>query len=98
MSNHRGMTVNPEMAKVFAMILEQRTAFWTEEHAIKAKGQAGSSWQAVLSISRKQCCAVAGVGGTLMSLGGSWISSSLYMHTTTQQCGHRKALKFAGAS
>lgn len=29
------------IAKLFAMILEQRIASWAEEHAVKAKGQAG---------------------------------------------------------
>ena len=30
-----------EVAKLFAMILEQRIAAWAEEHAVKAKVQAG---------------------------------------------------------
>ena len=29
------------IAKLFAMILEQRLATWAEEHAVKAKGEAG---------------------------------------------------------
>ena len=29
------------VAKLFAMILEQRIASWAEKHAVKAKGQAG---------------------------------------------------------
>ena len=41
MSNYRGITVGSVIAKLFAMILEQRTATWAEEHAVKAKGQAG---------------------------------------------------------
>ena len=41
MSNYRGITVGSVIAKLFAMILEQRFAFWAEEHAVKAKGQAG---------------------------------------------------------
>ena len=41
MSNYRGITVGSVIAKLFAMILEQRIASWAEEHAVKAKGQAG---------------------------------------------------------
>ena len=41
MGNHRGITVGSVVAKLFAMILEQRIATWAEEHAVKAKGQAG---------------------------------------------------------
>ena len=41
MSNYRGITVGSVIAKLFAMILEQRIALWAEEHAVKAKGQAG---------------------------------------------------------
>ena len=41
MSNYRGITVGPVIAKLFAMILEQRIASWAEDHAVKAKGQAG---------------------------------------------------------
>ena len=41
MSNYRGITVGSVIAKLFAMILEQRIATWAEEHAVKAKGQAG---------------------------------------------------------
>ena len=38
MGNYRGITVGSMVAK---MILEQRIASWAEEHAVKAKGQAG---------------------------------------------------------
>ncbi len=41
MSNYRGITIGFVIAKLFAMILEQRIASWAEEHAVKAKGQAG---------------------------------------------------------
>ena len=41
MSNYRGITVGSVIAKLFAMILEQRIASWAEDHAAKAKGQAG---------------------------------------------------------
>ena len=33
MSNYRGMTVGSVIAKLFAMILEQRLASWAEDHA-----------------------------------------------------------------
>ena len=33
--------VGSVIAKVYAMILEQRVALWTEKRAVKAKGQAG---------------------------------------------------------
>ncbi|DBA80149.1 TPA: hypothetical protein ACH3X2_007622 [Trebouxia sp. C0005] len=36
-----GITVSSVFAKMFAMVLEQRIAFWPQEHAVKAKGQAG---------------------------------------------------------
>ncbi len=39
MGIYRGITVGFVVAKLFAMILEQRIASWAEEHA--AKGQAG---------------------------------------------------------
>ena len=41
MSNYRGFTVGSVLAKLFAMILEQRLSAWAESHAVKAKGQAG---------------------------------------------------------
>ena len=41
MSNYRGIIVGSVIAKLFAMILEQRIASWAKEHAVKAKGQAG---------------------------------------------------------
>ena len=41
MSNYQGITVGSVIAKLFAMILEQRIASWAEDHAVKAKGQAG---------------------------------------------------------
>ncbi len=41
MGNYRGITVGSVVAQLFAMILEQRIASWAEEHAVKAKGQAG---------------------------------------------------------
>ena len=41
MSNYRSITVGSVIAKLFAMILEQRIASWAEDHAVKAKGQAG---------------------------------------------------------
>ena len=41
MSNYRGITVGFVTAKLFAMTPEQRIASWAEEHAVKAKGQAG---------------------------------------------------------
>ena len=41
MSSYRGITVGSVIAELFAMILEQRIASWAEEHAVKAKGQAG---------------------------------------------------------
>ena len=34
MSNYRGITVGSVIAKLFAMILEQRTASWAEDHAV----------------------------------------------------------------
>ncbi len=39
--NYRGITVGSVVAKLFAMILQQSIASWAEEHAVKAKGQAG---------------------------------------------------------
>ena len=39
-SNYRGITVCSVIAKLFAMLLEERIASWAEEHAVKAKGQA----------------------------------------------------------
>jgi hypothetical protein len=42
MSKYRGITIGSVIAKLFAMILEQRIASWAEEHAVKAKGQAGA--------------------------------------------------------
>ena len=41
MSNYRGITVGSVIAKLFAMILDHRTAVWAEDEGIKAKGQAG---------------------------------------------------------
>ena len=41
MGNCRGITVGSVVAKLFAMPLEQRIASWAEEHAVRAKGQAG---------------------------------------------------------
>ena len=43
MGNYSGITAGSVVAKLFAMILEQRIASWAahEEHAVKAKGQAG---------------------------------------------------------
>ena len=41
MSNYRGITMGFVIAKLFAIILEQRITSWAEEHAVKAKGQAG---------------------------------------------------------
>ena len=41
MSNYRGITVGSVIAKLFAMILEQRIASWAEKQGVKAKGQAG---------------------------------------------------------
>ena len=41
MSNYRGITVGSVIAKLFAMMLEQRIASRAEEHAVKAKGQSG---------------------------------------------------------
>ena len=38
--NYRGITVVSVVAKLFALILEQKIASWAEEHAVKAKGQA----------------------------------------------------------
>ena len=35
MSNYRGVTVGSVIAKLFAMILEQRIASWAEEHDVK---------------------------------------------------------------
>ncbi len=40
-TSHRGITVGPVIAKLFAMIIEQRLASWAEKHAVKARGQAG---------------------------------------------------------
>ncbi len=39
--NYRGITVGPVLAKLFAMILDQRLATWTEKNKLRAKGQAG---------------------------------------------------------
>ncbi len=39
--NYRGITVGPVLAKMFAMILDQRLAVWTEKNKLRAKGQAG---------------------------------------------------------
>ena len=41
LSNYRGITVGSVIAKLFAMVLEQRIASWAEDHAVKTKGQAG---------------------------------------------------------
>ena len=41
MSNYRGITVGSVIARLFAMILEQRIASWAEKQGVKAKGQAG---------------------------------------------------------
>ena len=38
MSNRRGITVGSVTAKLFAIIVEQRTASWTKEHAVKVQG------------------------------------------------------------
>ena len=40
-SNYGGITSGSVVPKLFANILEQRIATWAEEHAVKAKGQAG---------------------------------------------------------
>ena len=39
--NYRGITVGPVLSKLFAMILDNRLHAWTEEHHLRAKGQAG---------------------------------------------------------
>ena len=39
--NYRGITVGPVIAKLFAMILDARITDWTEDHNIRARGQAG---------------------------------------------------------
>ena len=36
MSNYRGITLGSVIAKLFAVILEQRIASWAEEHAVNA--------------------------------------------------------------
>ena len=41
LSNYRGVTVGPVIAKLSAMILEQRIASWAKKQGIKTKGQAG---------------------------------------------------------
>ena len=41
MSSYRGITVGSVIAKLFAVILEQRIALWAEKQGVKAKGQAG---------------------------------------------------------
>ena len=41
MGSYGGITVGSVVAKLFAMLLQQRIASWAEEHAVKAKGQAG---------------------------------------------------------
>ena len=41
MENSRRIKVGPVIAKLFAIIKERRLALWAEEHAIKARGQAG---------------------------------------------------------
>ena len=41
MSNYSGITLSSVVAKLFAMILEQRIESWAEKNAVKAKGQAG---------------------------------------------------------
>jgi len=39
MGYYRGITVGSVVAKLFAMILEQRNASWAEEHAVKGAGR-----------------------------------------------------------
>ena len=53
MGNYIGITVGSVVAKLFAMILEQRMASWAEEHAVNAKGQAGFRKD---GIDRSLCC------------------------------------------
>ncbi len=38
--NYRGITIGPIQAKLFAMILDKRLNEWTEQHGLRAKGQA----------------------------------------------------------
>ena len=42
MSNYRGITVGSVIAKLFAMILEQRIASWAENRVSKPKGKLAS--------------------------------------------------------
>jgi hypothetical protein len=39
--NYRGITVDPMIAKLFAMVLESRLSSWAERKGIQARGQAG---------------------------------------------------------
>jgi hypothetical protein len=39
--NYRGITVEPILAKLFAMIFDKRLSKWLEQHGLHAKGQAG---------------------------------------------------------
>ena len=52
MSTCRGITIGSVIAKLFAMILEQRLASWAEKQGVKAKGQAGFSTSDNISILR----------------------------------------------
>ena len=45
MINYQGITVGSVIAKLFAMIFEQRIASWAEKHAVKTKGQASGRTQ-----------------------------------------------------
>ncbi len=38
-NNYRGITVEPILAKLFAMILDKRLNEWAEQHGLRAKGQ-----------------------------------------------------------
>jgi len=39
--NYKGITIGPILAKLFAMIFNNRLSEWAEKHVLRAKGQAG---------------------------------------------------------
>ena len=55
MSNYKGIPLNPVIAKLFAMMLEQRIAKWADKRGVKAWGQAGFQQMIRLLTTFKSC-------------------------------------------